>query len=220
MRKALLTLGLVCLLTGCSGGAHGSASSLAGNIAKVADLRSSFGPEFQVTAIAPRAIAPALLDSQKLPEGLRFEPANCATLAAGQALPPGLQGNMAAVSAEGSGNRFVAIAVETSAPLPFTEPSANCRKVAFAGGQLRGVLEVIDAPKIKEANTIGTHRMIRTIVEGVPRTGELYDFSARFGGYQVIIIANPLVLQGKPVVAVDVARARDLLVKAVVAVRS
>ncbi|MBY0442734.1 MAG: DUF5642 family protein [Mycobacteriaceae bacterium] len=220
MGKAVLVLGSVCWLAGCGWGAHGSASSVTGNIAKIADVRSSFGPEFQVTAIAPRAIAPAALGIQKLPDGLRFEPAHCGALAAGPALPPGLQGNMAAVSAEGSGNRFVALAVETSAPLPANEPASDCRKVAFVGGHVRGITEVIDAPQIAGAHTSGVHRVLQTIVEGTPRAGELYDYSARFGGYQVIVIANPLVLQGKPVVAVDLARARELLVKAVAAVRS
>lgn len=216
----MFALGSVCWLAGCGLGAHGSASSVTGNIANVAGIRSSFGPEFHITAIAPRTIAPTALDIPKLPDGLRFEPANCATLAAGPVLPPGLQGNMAAVSAEGGGNRFVVIAVETSQPLPVNEPTPNCGKVAFAGGHVRGAIEVIAAPTIVGTHTSGVHRVLQTIVEGAPRTGELYDYSARFGGYRVIVIANPLVLQGKPVVPVDLVRARDLLVKAVAAVRS
>jgi len=36
----------------------------------------------------------------------------------------------------------------------------------------------------------------------------------------VIVIANPLVIPGQPVAAVDIQRARDLLVKAVAAVRT
>ncbi|WP_191964695.1 DUF5642 family protein, partial [Mycobacterium tuberculosis] len=42
--------------------------------------------------------------------------------------------------------------------------------------------------------------------------------SARFGDYQVIVIANPLVIPGRPVARVDTQRARDLLVQAVAAV--
>ena len=55
---------------------------------------------------------------------------------------------------------------------------------------------------------------------GTARTGELYDYSAQFGDYQVIVIANPLVNPDQPVAKVDTKRARELLVKAVAAVRS
>ena len=40
---------------------------------------------------------------------------------------------MAAVSAEGNGNRFVVIAVETSKALPFSDPGKDCAKIAFSG---------------------------------------------------------------------------------------
>jgi hypothetical protein len=43
-----------------------------------------------------------------------FDPPDCCAYASGQTLPPGLTDNMAALSAEGEGNRFIAIAVETS----------------------------------------------------------------------------------------------------------
>jgi len=63
------------------------------------------------------------------------------------------------------------------------------------------------------------HRVLQTTVAGSARTGELYDYSAQFGDYQVIVIANPLVVPDQPVAKVDTQRARDLLVKAVNAVR-
>ncbi len=50
-------------------------------------------------------------------------------------------------------------------------------------------------------------------------TGELYDYTAQFGDYQVIVIANPLVVPNQPVAKVDTQRARDLLVKAVASIR-
>jgi len=64
------------------------------------------------------------------------------------------------------------------------------------------------------------HPVLQAVVAGAARTGELYDYSAQFGDYQVIVIANPLVIPGQPVAAVDIQRARDLLVKAVAAVRT
>jgi Domain of unknown function (DUF5642) len=217
MWKAVLAIGCACWLAACASGADTSAAA---DIAKVVDVKSSFGPEFQVTDIAPRAIDPKLLATQKLPDGLKFEPPNCAKLAVGPEVPAGLQGNMAAVSAEGQGNRFVTVAVETSAPVPFNDPGPDCKKVGFEGGQVRGVTEVVDAPQIVGTRTLGVHRILQTIVGGTPRIGELYNYSAHFGSYQVMVIANPLVVPGKPVVPVDTARACALLAKAVTAVRS
>ncbi|HYB82440.1 MAG TPA: DUF5642 family protein [Mycobacterium sp.] len=218
MLKVLLATASMCALAGCSSG--GDTSSAKADISKVADVRSSFGPEYKVADITERAIDPKLLSARKLPDGLTFDPANCAKVATGPEMPPDLQGNMAAVSAEGNGNRFVVIAVETSKALPFNDPGKDCAKVAFSGAQVRGGIEVIDVPKIDGTQTLGIHRVLQAVVGGSARTGELYDYSAQFGDYQVIVIANPLVIPDQPVTPVDTQRARDLLVKAVTAVRS
>jgi hypothetical protein len=92
--------------------------------------------------------------------------------------------------------------------------------VAFQGGRMRGLIEVVPAPHIDGARTLGVHRVLQTVVEGKPRSGEIYNYTAHFGDYQVIITANPLLQQGKPVSPVDTNRARDLLVKSVAAIRS
>ncbi len=218
MSKVWLAMAAVCVLAGCSRGADSSAAKV--DIGKVADVKPSFGPQYKVTDITERAIDPTLLAGRKLPEGLTFDPPNCAKVAAGPEMPPDVQGNMAAVSAEGNGNRFVVIAVETSKALPFNDPGKDCAKVAFSGPQLRGGFEVVDAPHIDGIRTLGVHRVLQALVAGGPRTGELYDYSAQFGDYQVIVIANPLVVPGQPVAKVDTGRARDLLVKAVGAIRS
>jgi hypothetical protein len=216
MFKVVLAIAAVCLLAGCSSGADTASNA---DIAKVTGVKSSFGPEFKILDISERAIDPKLLSARKLPDGLKFDPANCAKVAAGPDMPPDLQGNMAAVSAEGNGNRFVVIAVETSKELPFNDPGKDCSKVAFIGGQVRGGLEVVDAPRIHSARTLGVHRILQAVIPGGPRTGELYDYSAQFGDYQVIVIANPLVVPDQPVAKVDTQRARELLVKAVSAIR-
>jgi hypothetical protein len=218
MLKVLLATASACVLAGCSSGTD--TSSARADISKVASVKSSFGPEYKVTGISERAIDPQLLSARKLPDGLTFDPANCAKVAVGPDMPADLQGNMAAVSAEGNGNRFVVIAVETSKALPFNDPGKDCVKVAFAGAQVRGGLEVIDAPHIDGTRTMGVHRVLQAVMAGGARTGELYDYSAQFGDYQVIVIANPLVIPGQPVAPVDTQRARDLLVKAVTEVRS
>jgi len=217
MVKLWVAAASVCALAGCSSDA-GDPSAKA-DIGKVADVKSSFGPEFKVTDISERGIDPQLFSSRKLPEGLKFDPANCAKAAVGPDMPPDLHGNMAAVSAEGEGNRFVVIAVETSKALPLSDPGKDCAKVAFSGAQVRGGLEVVDAPHIEGVHTLGVHRVLQAVVAGAARTGELYDYSAQFGDYQVIVIANPLVVPDRPVAPVDTQRARDLLVKAVAAVR-
>jgi hypothetical protein len=216
--RAVLAVACACWLAGCASAA--SSGSANADIAKVADVKSTFGPEFQVTSIAPTGIDPKLLAARKLPEGLKFEPPECAKVAVAPVVPSGLQGNMAALSAEGDGNRFIALAVETSRPVPVNDPGAACQKVGFAGGAVRGVVEVVDAPQIAGTRTLGVHRIVQTVVDGKPRTGELYDYSAHFGNYQVIVTANPLVFPDKPVVPVNTQRARDLLAAAVAAVRS
>jgi hypothetical protein len=148
-----------------------------------------------------------------------FDPAECAKVAAGLTVPDGLKGNMAATTAEGEGNRFITIAVETSDPLPFPEPGDACKKFAFAANGARGLDEVVESPTIDGVRTLGTHRVVQTTVNGNPASGELYNYVATFGKYRVIVTANPLIEPDEPVVPVNTQRARDLLSAAVTAVR-
>jgi hypothetical protein len=213
--RALLVVTGAGLLAGCSSGGPPEAS-----IAKVVDVKTSFGPEFKVTDVPVTGIDPKMLGGQKLPEGLKFDPAGCAKFAAGQALPADLKGNMAAVAAEGAGNRFITIAMETSQPVPITDPGTDCQKVGFTGGALRGAVEVIPAPQITGVQTQGVHRILQTTINGKPQTGEIYSYLAHFGDYQVIVTANPLVVPDKPITPVDTKRAEDLLSAAVAAIKS
>lgn len=206
--------GCVAALVGCGKAAP------AADIGGITDLKSSFGKQFSVTEVPPTGIDPKFLTGQKLPDGLRFEPADCAKFATGQLVPPGTEGNMAAVSAEGEGTRFIVIAVQTNAPVPVAEPGDNCRRVAFDGGAVRGTVEAVEVPKIEGTTTIGVHRVVQTLAtDGKPRTGEVFNYSAHFGNYQVIVSANPLVLPDKPTAPVNIQRARDLLIAGVNAVR-
>ncbi|BBX31477.1 hypothetical protein MMAG44476_26414 [Mycolicibacterium mageritense DSM 44476 = CIP 104973] len=215
---AVLSTGAcVTALVGCS---QSDATEFANaNIANVTKLKSSFGPEFKVSEVAPTGIDPKMLAPQKMPPGMKFEPADCAKFAEGQSLPAGLKGNMAATAAEGAGNRFIVLAVETSEPIPMNDPGDACKQVKFAGPGSRGQVDVVEAPQIDGARTVGTHRVVQAAVQGRARTGELYNYVASFGPFMVIVTANPLVVPNKPLAPVDTQRARDLLTAAVAAVR-
>jgi len=214
MRGAVAMVLCAGLAAGC-----GSARDDRTDIAKIADIKASFGPQFKITEVAPTGIDPKVLSGQKLPGGLKFEPPGCVQFASGQLVPSGTEGNMAAVSAEGEGNRFVVIAVQTNEAVPVVEPGSDCRRVAFTGDALSGTVESVDVPKIDGTKTIGVHRVVQTMIDGKPRTGEIYNYSAHFGDYQVIVSANPLVLPDKPVAPVNTQRARDLLIAGVNAIR-
>jgi len=208
------------VLAGC-----GADRSTTADIAQISDVKVSFGPQFKVTEVTPTGIDARVLSGQKLPDGLKFEPSGCARFATGQLVPAGTEGNMAAVSAEGEGNRFIVIAVQTNEAVPVVAPGSDCRKVAFAGAGVtggvgvKGTVEDVEVPKIEGTETIGVHRVVQTIVDGTARTGEVYNYSAHFGDYQVIVSANPLVLPGRPVAGVNTQRARDLLIAGVNAIR-
>ena len=207
------------VIAACATGQSAETDISRADIANVASVKSTFGPQFQVSEVGPTGVDPRLLAPQALPPGMKFEPAECAKFAAGQTVPTGLKGNMAATSAEGEGNRFIAIAVETSEPVPFNDPGQACGKVGFAGGGVRGLVEVVESPRIDGVRTLGTHRVLQTAVDGEPRTGELYNYVASLGNLLVIVTANPLVLPDKPVAPVNTQRARDLLTAAMSAVK-
>lgn len=218
-KRVTVAVACAAALTSCATGQSADDLSRA-DIARIKDVRTTFGPGFTVADIGPTGIDPRLLARQELPKGVKFEPADCASFANQQMMPEGAKGNMAAATAEGEGNRFIAIAVETSETASVNAPTDNCRKVGFAGGAMRGLVEVVEAPQIEGAQTLGTHRVVQTTVDGKPRTGELYNYLASFGPFLVIVTANPLVLPDKPVAKVDTQRARDLLVAAVNAVKA
>ena len=217
--RATLVVACAGVLTACATGQSAERDFSHADIAHVANVTSSFGPEFKTTSVGPAGIDPRLLGPQNLPPGMRFDPADCAKAASQQLVPAGAKGNMAATTAEGEGNRFIAIAVETSEVVPVTDPAQNCQKVGFAGQGVRGLVEVVEAPQISGVRTVGTHRVLQTTVDGKPRTGELYNYIASFGTFLVIVTANPLVLPDKPVASVNTQRARDLLTAAVAAVK-
>ena len=91
--------------------------------------------------------------------------------------------------------------------------------MTFNGHGVRGLVEAVEAPRIDGAHTVGTHRVLQTTADGAARTGELYNYVANFGNFIVIVTANPLVLPDATVVSVDTQRARELVTRAVNAVK-
>jgi len=218
--RALLVVACVGTLAACGSAESAQPDASHADIANIKNLRSDFPAPFTVTDITPTAIDPRVLEPQKLPAQIKFEPADCGQFANQQVLPAGVKGNMAALTAEGEGNRFIVIAVETSETVPVHGPPENCQKVGFAGPGMRGLIEVVDAPKIDGVATQGAHRVAQPTVGGKARTGELYNYVARFGSLMVIVTANPLVIPDKPVAAVDTKRAGELLSAGVSAVKA
>lgn len=219
MRLALASVVGVALIGGCSAkGAIGASTTSARpkiDINKVLSLKASFGPDFTVRTIGQTAIDPKLLSPIQFQQGLGWDPADCAKY--GWTLPAGLKGNIATVSAEGEGNRFIAMAIETSESVDY-DPAVvdGCRHVSFSGADVHGVVDVVDSPHIDGVPTLGKHRQLHTAVG----SGELYTYVAYLDNYLVVVTANPLPAPNQPVPPVNVQRAQQLLAAAVAAVRS
>ena len=189
------------------------------DITKLSELKNFFGPQFHITEIPKAGINPKSMTGQKLPDGMKFDPADCAKYAATPQVPSDAKGNMTAVTAEGDGNRFITIALETNEPLPVVEPSDDCKKITFDGAGMKGVVETVPTPQIDGARTLGVHRSVNIERDGKTQTGELYSYRAYFGKFQVMVTANPVLAPNQPVAPVDFKRAEDLLVAAVAAIR-
>lgn len=206
-----LAIAGVALLAACS-------SPNSGDISKLLDLRPEFGQDYNVSSIKKSGFDPKLFAGKPLPEGVTYDPPDCAKFSAGMNLPTDSQGNMSEMTAEGEGNSYILLAVETSAPVPFPEPGDACKKFSFTGPSLRGQVEVVEAPSIDGVRTLGTHRLVVTSVNGKAAIGELYTYVASWGNFMVVVIARPLLTPNTPTSPVNTGRARDLLTKAVAAV--
>jgi len=217
--RAMLAIASVGALVACHSANSSEPDLSHADIANITKVHADFPQDFKVRDIAKTGIDPRLLEQHKLPPDIKFDPPECARSADEQVLPSGVKGNMAAVTAEGAGNRFIVIAVETSEPIPVKDPSPNCQKIQYSSPVLHGQVEVIDAPKIDGVRTQGAHRVVQATAAGKTRTGELYTYVARFGTFAVIVSANPLVIPNQPVAPVDTKRAADLLSAGVAAVK-
>jgi hypothetical protein len=211
---------VICMCVGVLAACGTSKSAHPADVTKVFAVKSTFGPEYRVTTKGPTDITPKMVGEQKLPPGVTFDPPDCDKLATGQRLPPGTQGKTAAVAAEGKGNRFIAIAVGATQPVPYdASVTDKCKHVTFTAGNMTGVVDVVDAPQIHGAQTTGRHRQIQITARGKERSNELYNYVAYFGDSVVMVDASPVTLRNQLPGPVDTDRAQQLLTDAVSAVR-
>jgi hypothetical protein len=188
--------------------------------AKVFEVRSTFGDDFKINIKGPKDIDPKMLGPQKLPPGVMFDPADCADYVSSGRLPKGIRGKMSVLSADGAGNRFITIAVQADKDLPFdAEAAKKCEHVTFEAGKITGLIDEVDTPQIKNAQTVGTHRVITAVVGENQQSREVYNFAAYMGDWVVLVTANPLPVKGQPPDPVDADRARQLLTDSVSALR-
>ncbi len=213
----------VCALAACSKNQSDSAGKPAANqpvdVAKVFAVKSNFGPEYRVATKGPTDIDPKTLAPPKLPPNMTFDPPECADLATGQRLPPGLKGTAASVLAQGNGTRFTVIAAQNIDHVPEAALPQNCQHVAFTTENASGTVDVVDAPQIQDAQTSATHRQFEVTVKGKERTGELYYYVAYLKNFVVTVSANSVTAAGQAPVPADTEQARSLLTAAVSAVR-
>ena len=122
----------------------------------------------------------------------------------------------------GSGPGGIVHAVVTGSPTsPVTfDPAvlAECGHWTVTSGNTTGTVNLIDAPAIEGATTVGMDALARTVVEGgTETTSAVYTFSAYLGDYLafVTVVADP----GSPNPPLGQEFAADLLVKTVSALR-
>ena len=99
-----------------------------------------------------------------------------------------------------TGNRFIAIAVETSEAVPIHRSRATTARRSRSPGPGCAVSSrSVEAPAIDGAQHAGhPPRSCRRPSTASPRSGELYNYVASFGTFLVIVTANPLVLPDSP----------------------
>ena len=122
----------------------------------------------------------------------------------------------------GSGPGGIVHAVVTGSP---TSPVAfdpavlaECGQWTVISGNTTGTVNLIGAPVIDDATTVGMDTVAKTVVEGgTETTSAVYTFSAYLGDYlaYVTVVTDP----GSPNPALGQEFAADLLVKTVSALR-
>jgi hypothetical protein len=187
---------------------------------KVFSVKKTFGDGFQTKTKGPKDIDQKMLQPEKLPDTVTFDPPECRDFVTSGRLPQGTTGRMSVVAAEGEGNRFTAIAVQAEKDVPYDADTAKkCAHVTFEAGKLTGYVDEVEAPKIDGATTVGSHRQIEIALPEGQRSTEVYSYTAYLGDWLVLVTAGPQQIKGQEAAPVDTDRARQLLTDAVNALR-
>ena len=187
---------------------------------KVFTVEKTFGPGYKSKTKGPTDINQKMLQPEKLPPSVTFDPEDCRDYVTSGRLPQGTRGRMSVFATEGEGNRYTAIAVQADTDVPFdSESAAKCSHVTFEAGKLTGYVDEVDAPHIDGATTVGSHRQIEIALDEGTRSTEIYSFSAYLGDWLVMVTASPVMVKGESAAPVDVDRGRQLLTDAVGALR-
>ena len=106
--------------------------------------------QFAVTEVPPTGIDPEVPHRPEVARRLRSSSRPAARSSRPTTAPSGTEGNMAAVSAEGEGNRFIVIAVgDQRERVPVTgSPVRTGRQGRLRRWPGRGTVESVEAPKI------------------------------------------------------------------------
>ena len=217
----ILALALLCVVAGCgerdtappASSAPSSTIKAQLNPARISRVRSELPVGYEVTALGGPA-SPAAFWGFK--PGWTAEPPQCAALAG----PATDESTTQGWSGSGPGG-IVHVAVTGSRAFPvILDPAvpADCGRWTVASGNTNGTVELIDAPPIEDATTVGMDTRVNTVVEGGTETvSAAYTFSAYVEEHLVFVavVTDP----GSPDPPLGRQVAADLLVKTVSALR-
>ncbi len=183
---------------------------------RIRRMRGEFPAGYEV-ADAASAVSPA--DFWGFRSGWTAQPPPCAAL-----VHPVDGGVGQGLSASGDGGLLYVVAASAApaaaaGPVPLDPVLlADCAQWTMAYGRSSATVDLIEAPRIDGADTVGMSSMIRTVVEsGTETDSQAQTFTAYLGGYFVFVtlIVDP----GSAHPPLPASYAADLLVKTVTALR-
>ena len=162
-----------------------SAVSIA-DLAKIGRARGDLPPDYEIGDLTGRAAAVALWG---LSEPWTVRPPQCASLVDPPLDPAGIRG----WSASGPGGIVYAVAGSASVGLD-ESLREQCTTFTVAAGHTTAAVEMIDAPGIDGASTVGLRSEATTVVEGGTETHSRADtFTAYVGDViaYVTVVTDP-----------------------------
>ena len=190
-----------------------SSANLQINPARVSRTRGELPAGYEVADVAGPASPAALWG---FGPGWVTEPPQCGVLAGPVTDDATTQG----WSGSGPGGIVHAAVTGSSAAPVSVDPSvlAECGRWTVTSGNTTGTVDLVEAPAIEGATTVGMNTVAKTVVEGgTETTSAAYTFSAYLGDYLafVTVVTDP----GSPNPALGQEFAADLLVETVSALR-